>query len=101
MTLIDVNALIALFDVDTPSTHDIALRLHEATAEPTNTFIGDTLSFTDASRMHTDGLLTTANITYTYLLALAVVHKARFAAFDHGVSLRAVAGATDRHSVKL
>lgn len=141
LALLDVNALIALFDVDhahhastkrwlhaniqfgwatcpitqngmirimsqraypcASTTQDMALRLREATAEPTHTFICDDISFTDASRVHADGMLTAANTTDIYLLALAVAHNARFVTFDHGVSLRAVVGATDAHLVKL
>jgi uncharacterized protein len=141
LALLDINALIALFDVDhahharaklwldaniqfgwatcpitqngmirimsqrayprASTTHDMALRLREATAEPTHTFICDDISFTDAMRVHADGVLTAANITDIYLLALAVSHNARFVTFNHGVSLRAVVGATDAHVVRL
>jgi predicted nucleic acid-binding protein len=81
------------------TTRDMTLRLREATAQPTYTFICDTLSFTDASRVHADGLLTAANTTDIYLLALAVAHNARFVTFDHRVSLRAVLDATAEHIV--
>lgn len=141
LALLDVNALIALFDVDhahharaklwldaniqfgwatcpitqngmirimsqrgyprASTTHDMALRLREATAAPTHTFICDDISFTDAIRVHADGVLTAASTTNIYLLALAVSHNARFVTFNHGVSLRAVVGATDAHVVRL
>ena len=141
LALLDVNALIALFDVDhahharaklwldaniqfgwatcpitqngmirimsqrsyprASTTYDMTQRLREATAAPTHTFICDDISFTDALRVNADGVLTAANTTYIYLLALAVSHNARFVTFDHGVSLRAVVGATDAHVVRL
>lgn len=141
LALLDVNALIALFDVDhahharaklwldaniqfgwatcpitqngmirimsqrsyprASTTSDMAIRLREAMAEPTHTFICDDISFTDAMRVNADGVLTAANTTDIYLLALAFSHNARFVTFDHGVSLRAVVGATNAHLVKL
>lgn len=141
LALLDVNALIALFDVDhahhararlwleaniqfgwatcpitqngmirimsqrsyprASTTQDMTFRLREATAEPTHTFIFDNISFADSTRVNADGLLTAANTTDIYLLALAVSHNARFVTFDHGVSLRAVVGASHAHLVKL
>ena len=141
LALLDVNTLIALFDVDhahharakrwldaniqfgwatcpitqngmirimsqrayprASTTHDMTLRLREATAEPTHTFLCDDISFTDASRVHADALLTATSTTGLYLLALAVAQNARFVTFDHGVSLRTVVGATDSHLIKL
>lgn len=141
LALLDVNTLIALFDVDhahharakrwldsniqfgwatcpitqngmirimsqrayprASTTQDMTLRLRDATAAPSHTFLCDNLSFTDASCVHADAVLTAANTTDIYLLALAVAHKARFVTFDHGVSLRAVVGATTAHLVKL
>jgi uncharacterized protein len=83
------------------TTYDMALRLREATAEPTHTFLFDDISFTDPTRIQADSVLTAANTTDIYLLALAVSHNARFVTFDHGVSLRAVVGATEPHLVKL
>lgn len=58
-------------------------------ALPGHTFWPDDMSLLDGSKVDAARLLTSAQVTDTYLLALAVVHKGRLATLDR----RLVAGA--------
>ncbi len=83
------------------TTREVTERLYEATLDNNHYFLPDNVSLADPAVVAFDALLSHKTTTDVYLLALAVAHNARFVTFDHGVSLRAVAGATDAHLVKL
>ena len=83
------------------TTREVAERLREATLDDKHIFLPDDISLADPRLVELDGLLSHKTTTDIYLLALAVAHNARFVTFDHGVSRRAVVGATTDHLVKL
>jgi hypothetical protein len=49
---------------------------------PGHTFWPDDISLMDSNRIDTERLMTTAQVTDSYLLALAVAHGGRLATFD-------------------
>lgn len=60
-------------------------------------FWPDDLSVLDDAAFDRARLLSSRQITDSYLLALAVAHGGRFVTFDRSVSLHAVRGATTDH----
>jgi len=61
-------------------------------ALPGHAFWPDDLSLLDDSKVDATRLLTSAQVTDTYLLALAVAHKGRLATFDRRLVANAVHG---------
>jgi toxin-antitoxin system PIN domain toxin len=55
-----------------------------------HTFWPDDITLLDSSRVDITRLLTTAQVTDSYLLALAVAHKGKFATFDRRLIASAV-----------
>ncbi len=76
---------------------EVAARLAEATRAPHHGFWGDGISLLDPDIVRWRSVLGSRQVTDVYLLALAVRHGGRFATFDRGVPLAAVAGAEARH----
>lgn len=67
----------------------IVSRLH---ALPGHVFWPDDISLVDADFVDAAQVLTTAQVTDTYLLALAVAHDGKLATFDRRLSVKAVKG---------
>jgi toxin-antitoxin system PIN domain toxin len=61
-------------------------------ALPGHTFWPDDISLLDDSKVDAARLLTSAQVTDTYLLALAMTHKGRLATFDRRLVVDAVHG---------
>ncbi|ASY46051.1 VapC toxin family PIN domain ribonuclease [Sphingobium xenophagum] len=59
---------------------------------PGHSFWADDISLLSDERVDESQLLTSAQVTDTYLLALAVAHDGKLATFDRRLSLRAVSG---------
>lgn len=55
-------------------------------------FWPDDISLVDADRVNANEVLTSAQVTDTYLLALAVAHDGKLATFDRRLSVKAVKG---------
>lgn len=70
--------------------------LRRATADPRHEFFPCDIELTSPTII-ADGILSPRQITYTYLLALAVSRDATFVTFDTGIDRTVVAGADDRH----
>ena len=66
--------------------------LAKARHYPGHVFWPDELSLVSAPHIDVSGLLTSAQVTDTYLLALAVSRGGRFATFDRRLSTKAVTG---------
>lgn len=79
----------------------IAKRLGNAVADATHEFWPDSLSLVDEGRLDWSRVLTSRQITDTYLLALAAAHGGRLVTFDRGVSVAAVPGAMAQHLLTL
>ena len=67
----------------------IVNRLH---ALPGHVFWPDDISLVDVDYVDTAQVLTSAQVTDTYLLALAVAHDGKLATFDRRLSVQAVKG---------
>jgi predicted nucleic acid-binding protein len=61
-------------------------------ALPGHVFWPDSLSLTDAAHIDTSQVLTSAQVTDTYLLALARANHGKLATFDRRLSIKAVRG---------
>ena len=83
------------------TTRQVTERLWEAMLDDKHVFLPDDVSLANPQIVAADALISHKATTDIYLLALAVGHNAQFVTFDHGVSLRAVVGATAAHLVKL
>lgn len=59
---------------------------------PGHVFWPDDISLVDADRVNANEVLTSAQVTDTYLLALAVAHDGKLATFDRRLSVKAVKG---------
>lgn len=59
---------------------------------PGHAFWPDDISLVDVDCVDTDQVLTSTQVTDTYLLALAVVHGGKLATFDSRLSVKAVKG---------
>lgn len=79
----------------------VAERLGLAAAGASHEFWPDSLSLLDAGRLRWDRVLTSRQVTDTYLLALAVAHEGRLVTFDQGISVDAVTGATRKNLLTL
>jgi toxin-antitoxin system PIN domain toxin len=79
----------------------VAERLSQAAAGSSHEFWPDSLSLLDAGCLRWDRVLTSRQVTDTYLLALAVAHEGRLITFDRGISVEAVTGATRKNLVTL
>jgi toxin-antitoxin system PIN domain toxin len=79
----------------------VAERLQQAQGSGRHEFWPDSVSLLDPRHLTWDHVLTSRQITDTYLLALAVAHSGRLVTFDRGISIDAVPGATKRQLVTL
>jgi len=87
-----------------PNPHPLAMvaqRLAQAVAHPSHQFWPDSLSLLDPGRLQWDRMLSSRQVTDTYLLALAVEQDARLVSLDQGISLQAVSGAKPKHFLTL
>jgi toxin-antitoxin system PIN domain toxin len=87
-----------------PNSHPTAVvaeRLSAAAADSSHEFWPDSLSLLEKGRLRWDRVLTSRQITDTYLLALAHTHGGRLVTFDRGISTEAVSGALKKHLVTL
>jgi uncharacterized protein len=75
----------------------VIARLMEAVEASEHESLNCSPSLLDKKLFDPNGLLTSAQVTDTYLLGLAVIHNHRFVTFDSRISLRAVQGATAQH----
>jgi toxin-antitoxin system PIN domain toxin len=71
----------------------VAGLLAEWMALPGHVFWQDDISLFDASKVHTARLLTSRQVTDSYLLALACTHRGKLATFDTHLIVDAVQGA--------
>jgi toxin-antitoxin system PIN domain toxin len=83
-----------------PTAH-VAQRLGQAAADASHEFWPDAFSLLDAGRLHWGRVLTSRQITDTYLLALAVDRGGRLVTLDKGIALEAVPGAAKNNLVTL
>jgi uncharacterized protein len=83
-----------------PISH-VAERLTQAAASATHEFWPDSLSLLDAGRIRWSHVLSSRQVTDTYLLALAVAHHGRLVTFDRGISTETVPGAASKNLVTL
>lgn len=72
-------------------------QLNDACSQSAHEFWPDEISLLDQKRINPRVLLTSARVTDTYLLALAVHRRARLVTFDRGILQEAVRGATTQH----
>ena len=79
----------------------VADRLKAATADASHAFWPATLSLLADDVLRWDRVLTSRQITDTYLLALAASQGGRLVTFDRGISIEAVPSATKQHLVTL
>lgn len=77
----------------------VAERLRTFTAGPTHAFWPDSLSVLDPHALHLERIHGPAQITVSYLLALAVAHGGRFVTFDERIATATVPGAMAKHLV--
>ncbi len=68
-------------------------RLRSAVSTPHHQFIADDISLLDGDLVDSRSLLGPGQVTDSYLLALAVAHRARFVTLDRSVSMDTVMGA--------
>lgn len=61
-------------------------------ALPRHVFWADDISLVDVDHIDSDQVLTSTQVTDTYLLALAVAHGGKLATFDRRLSVKAVKG---------
>ena len=74
------------------STASVAAIVTQLRALPGHIFWPDDISLVDAGHVDADQVLTSAQVTDTYLLGLAVAHGGRLATFDRRLSVKAVNG---------
>lgn len=74
------------------STATVAAIVTKLCALPGHVFWPDDVSLVDASHVDAAQVLTSAQVTDTYLLALAVAHGGKLATFDRRLSVKAVKG---------
>ena len=79
----------------------VADRLGRAMAGGNHAFWPDSISLLEASVLRWDRVLTSRQITDTYLLALAAAQGGRLVTFDRGISIEAVPTASKHHLVTL
>lgn len=79
----------------------VAERLRTFTAGPAHQFWPDSLSSLDPQVLLLERIHGPAQITDSYLLALAVAHEGRFVTFDERIAVATVPGATAGHLVRL
>ena len=79
----------------------VALRLGQAVADPSHAFWPDAFSLLEAGRLQWDRVLTSRQITDTYLLALATANGGRLVTFDRGIAIDAVRGASKKNLLTL
>lgn len=75
----------------------VAGRLSAATATRWHEFWPDSLDPVGSGLIDWGAILSSRQVTDTYLLALAVRHAGRLVTFDRSITPRAVSGAMDRH----
>jgi toxin-antitoxin system PIN domain toxin len=74
------------------STADVAAIMAKMCELPGHVFWPDSLSLTDAAQVDASQVLTSAQVTDTYLLALARANDGKLATFDRRLSIKAVKG---------
>lgn len=79
----------------------VAERLARATAGELHVFWPDSVSLLAPDVLRWDRVLTSRQVTDTYLLALAAAHGGRLVTFDRGISIEAVPSALAKHLVTL
>lgn len=79
----------------------VAERLAVALAREQHEFWPDSVSLLETGRLHWDRVLTSRQVTDTYLLALATARGGRLVTFDRGIPLGAVRGAAPQHLLTL
>jgi toxin-antitoxin system PIN domain toxin len=79
----------------------VAERLARAMASGRHAFWPDSISLLEAGVLRWDRVLTSRQVTDTYLLALAVAQGGRLVTFDGGISIEAVPSASRKHLVTL
>ena len=79
----------------------VAERLGRAMAGGNHAFWPDSISLLEAGVLRWDRVLTSRQITDTYLLALAAAQGGRLVTFDRGISIEAVPAASKHHLVTL
>ncbi len=87
-----------------PNSHPtavVASRLSEAMNTPFHKFWPDAINLLEPDLLRWDRILTSRQITDTYLLALAASHQSRLVTFDRGISVDAVASASKANLVLL
>ncbi len=79
----------------------VADRLGRAMAGGSHVFWPDSISLLEPGVLSWERVLTSRQITDTYLLALAAAHGGRLVTFDRGISIEAVPSASKKHLVTL
>ena len=79
----------------------VAERLARAAAGELHVFWPDSVSLLAPGVLRWDRVLTSRQVTDTYLLALAAAHGGRLVTFDRGISVEAVPSASAGHLVTL
>lgn len=79
----------------------VADRLARAIAGPGHAFWPDSISLLAPGVLLWERVLTSRQVTDTYLLALAAAHGGRLVTFDRGISIQAVPSASKKHLVTL
>ncbi len=79
----------------------VAERLARAAARPDHAFWPDSISLLAPDVLRWDRVLTSRQVTDTYLLALAAANGARLVTFDRGISIEAVPSATKNNLLSL
>lgn len=79
----------------------VAERMRRFTADRAHEFWSDTRSVLDPEAVRLDRIHGPAQITDSYLLALAVAHDGRFVTFDERIAIGTVPGAEPGHLVCL
>lgn len=77
------------------STADVAVIMAKMRALPGHVFWPDSISLIDAEHVDRSLVLTSAQVTDSYLLALAWNNAGKLATFDRRLSVKAVAGGRD------
>lgn len=83
------------------STASVAQRLGQAAADPSHEFWPDGFSLLDEGRLNWIRILTSRQITDTYLMALAVERGGRLITFNKGINVEAVRNASKHNLVTL
>ena len=79
----------------------VADRLGAAMASSSHVFWPDSISLLGSDVLRWDRVLSSRQITDTYLLALAAAQGGRLVTFDKGISVDAVPSASKRHLLTL